>query len=974
MKTQSIIRLGLLFLAVNLALYAPGTGFAKSSTLQTNAVQIVYSSPNELVLKVNVPEYNLVDTPSSDGICKLLKVDGWDQAGEPGHPALAMKGVLLGIPYSGEPSLTIDTIGHEVQVENVNLCPVIQIVASTPLPNQPLITSEQISKNLPAYTANVFLPSDLATLEPLGYIRSQRVARLVFQPIQYNPVTQQLRIMQSIQVRINFGTSGLTLETQKIVNEVNSEGLLNSAILNYQEARAWRTPTQVISTVQDTASTTSSSPVYQIAIKQDGIYRLTYNDLNSAGLPLSAIDPRTFRLTNRLSEVSIFIQGEEDGSFDNGDFILFLGQKNISRYSDTNIYSLTWGGENGLRMNKIDGTPGIGSVPVAYLGTSRSEQNKYYFSNLSNDPNRDRWFWDFIIASSTTGASLSFTINLPHVSSLVSSNASFRGFLKGSDASPQHHTRIYLNEVLVKEDYWPAKADYAFEVSVAQSLLLEGPNTIKIESPLGDGITDDFLLVDWFEIRYLKNFTADNNLALFSSDAGGLWEFKIPGFSNNNLSAFDISDPIHPYFIDNLNVKSENSSFTLDFQTNSTEIRKYIVASTTSMLAVDSIIPVTNAGLKSPTNGADYLIISHPDFLAAVQPLAEHYTALGMRTRVINVQDIYNEFNAGNFDPQAIHDFLAYTYSNWTSPAPSYVLLVGDGNLDFKNYIGRNEINYIPPYLADVDPVIIETAADNRYVTVSGDDYLPDMALGRLPVKSAAEATASVSKILAYANSNGTDWIHHIAMVADQNDGTGSFTGSADIISSMLPSQYLTNKIYSMVTYPTIPATRSAILTAFNSGNLIIHYNGHSNPYGWSANDLLTVPNITAISNNNNLPFLISITCVTGYYIYPSNAAINSSSLDESLFRAAGGGIIGSFSPTGYGYPTGHDILDEGLINAIFQKRIVELGQSMNAAKYYLAANSTSNLDLLDTYILFGDPATNLKLDLAKFYVPLVSK
>ena len=92
---------------------------------------------------------------------------------------------------------------------------------------------------------------------------------------------------------------------------------------------------------------------------------------------------------------------------------------------------------------------------------------------------------------------------------------------------------------------------------------------------------------------------------------------------------------------------------------------------------------------------------------------------------VVDVQDIYDEFNGGMFDPQAIHDFLAYAYAYWTPPAPSYVVLMGDGNYDFKDNIGMGETNYIPPYLADVDPWIGETAADNRYVTVSGNDILP---------------------------------------------------------------------------------------------------------------------------------------------------------------------------------------------------------------------------------------------------------
>ena len=84
--------------------------------------------------------------------------------------------------------------------------------------------------------------------------------------------------------------------------------------------------------------------------------------------------------------------------------------------------------------------------------------------------------------------------------------------------------------------------------------------------------------------------------------------------------------------------------------------------------------------MKDPANAADYIIISHSDFLNAIQPLAAYRASQGFRVRVVDVQDIYDEFNGGVFDPQAIQGFLSYTYSNWVAPAPSFVLLVGDGH------------------------------------------------------------------------------------------------------------------------------------------------------------------------------------------------------------------------------------------------------------------------------------------------------
>ena len=173
------------------------------------------------------------------------------------------------------------------------------------------------------------------------------------------------------------------------------------------------------------------------------------------------------------------------------------------------------------------------------------------------------------------------------------------------------------------------------------------------------------------------------------------------------------------------------------------------------------------------------------------------------RTIVVDVQDVYDEFSYGIFNPMAIHDFLAYAYTNWTSPAPSYILLVGDGHYDFKNYLGTGEPNYIPPYLADVDPWIGEATSDNRYACVSGEDNLPDLFIGRLPVRSSAEASAMVNKILSYEQNPATgNWNQQVLLPTDNPDDAGDFYRYADTLANnYLPVPYTAQRIYYGQTY-----------------------------------------------------------------------------------------------------------------------------------------------------------------------------
>jgi hypothetical protein len=117
------------------------------------------------------------------------------------------------------------------------------------------------------------------------------------------------------------------------------------------------------------------------------------------------------------------------------------------------------------------------------------------------------------------------------------------------------------------------------------------------------------------------------------------------------------------------------------------------------------------------------------------------------------------------------------------APAPSYVLLVGDGHFDFKNYFGNSGPNYLPPLLGDFDPFIGETASDNQYVTEIGDDILPDVFIGRLPANTPGEATAMDNKILSYEQSPVQgDWAKRLTFVADNADQGGNFPVSSDII------------------------------------------------------------------------------------------------------------------------------------------------------------------------------------------------
>jgi hypothetical protein len=103
------------------------------------------------------------------------------------------------------------------------------------------------------------------------------------------------------------------------------------------------------------------------------------------------------------------------------------------------------------------------------------------------------------------------------------------------------------------------------------------------------------------------------------------------------------------------------------------------------LLRPDSVILDRPSHLASNAHHADYIMVAHERLKDAVEPLAEFYRKRGLAVEVVDIQDVYDEFNHGVLHPRALKDFLSYAYHSWTPPAPRCVLLVGDASWDAKN-------------------------------------------------------------------------------------------------------------------------------------------------------------------------------------------------------------------------------------------------------------------------------------------------
>ncbi len=113
------------------------------------------------------------------------------------------------------------------------------------------------------------------------------------------------------------------------------------------------------------------------------------------------------------------------------------------------------------------------------------------------------------------------------------------------------------------------------------------------------------------------------------------------------------------------------------------------------------------------------------------------------------------------------------------------------------------------------------------------------------------------------------------------------------------------------------------------------------------------------LDNGESAPVVLSMTCLDGYFVLPHPTGWGYEAIAEVMTRADGRGAVASWSPTGQGIVAGHDLLDSGFFEAVFLDGLRSLGAATTAGKLKLWA-SGGNLELLDTYLLFGDPAMEI--------------
>ncbi|MEY3503908.1 MAG: hypothetical protein RL349_499 [Bacteroidota bacterium] len=754
--------------------------------------------------------------------------------------------------------------------------------------------------------------------------------------------------------------------------------------------------------VKDYASSSilgsTSGKCYRIAVTKDGIYKIDKAFLEACGFNTTNLNPAHIHIfgngegvlpesnavpiTDDLAQNAIIINGEGDGTFDANDFVLFYAwgphrwelsggsQFNQIRhpYSDQSYYYIYIGSD--VAPLRIASSVAI-DAPADTLITNYDYRDVYENDLENLVKGGQRWYGEEF----DVNLSQNFNFTIPNVSAepvrlqvSYASNSRTTGNLfrlkKGSSILGQmtmpHSGSYFQRGVLNCTDSTPsATLNLAIEINRLNPNVVTYLDRILINAQRGLSLTGSQL-----NFRVSK-WSSSSNLAAYQI-----------GNTNANTFVWDISNRHIPNAIP-LIAQGNQGTFKV-----ASGYHEYVVANGSSYFAPERVGSVAIQDLHQLPQ-ADYLIVSHPDFLTQANRLADLHRANGLTVNVVQPQSIYNEFSSGMQDPAAIRRFVKMFYDRaiQTDPTtkPKYVLLFGDGTYDPKNRLPNNN-NFIVTYQMQASENMIDAMVVDDFFGILDDAEamsaadMMDIGVGRLIVSTSLQAKQVVDKIEHYMK-NGSNFypVASSCCMGTQTDKTfGDWRNQYMVmtdnpqyeISKLFNPEINYNKLY-MDAFPKVvtaggerfPAMVSAIDAGIQRGVLVANYIGHGGEVGLAEERIVDIDQINSWNNIHALHLFVSATCEFTRFDDPERV-----SAGEWAYLNPTGGAIAMLTTTRSVYFGVNSNIGIKLIERVFNRypngQAYEFGEIARRTKNAASVSSSNKR----SFTLIGDPALRIAL------------
>ncbi len=492
----------------------------------------------------------------------------------------------------------------------------------------------------------------------------------------------------------------------------------------------------------------------------------------------------------------------------------------------------------------------------------------------------------------------------------------------------------------------------------------EGNNSVSAKALLPSGVSVSQFYVDQYTLTYRRSYTLKSGTYTLEANADGTANqtMTVSGFSASTLLAFDVTDPRHPSLVTGVTVDKPGAVWQASLKP-ATPSSRYVVlqpsiASAQVIASASALSLVYPSGLDEPATRASYVIVTHSALTSSASQLAA-YRSLQFRTKVVVMDDIYNDFSFGIVTPHALESFIRTAYARWAIK-PRYLVLLGDGSYDYRDLVGAHD-NFVPPLMIKTPYGLFNS--DSLYGNVLADG-VPRVIVGRLPVRSSAEFGTLFAKIQSYETESVPSL--QALLLADQPDAAGDFIASRNAVATYLAPLYTSTPLdpgYAppVVTTSDAAAIQAGVQTALNAGEDLFNYIGHGaqNQFGIVPYVQVTNPTTSPIAmapvlaNSARLPIVVAMTCVAGSYQLPGFT-----SLAEGLLRPDVTGAVAVVAPTGLSQDSDATVINTALMRLFGCNTSGRLGDlTFQAFAQYNQSPPAGASTPFWIYNVLGDPA-----------------
>ncbi len=831
-------------------------------------------------------------------------------------------------------------------------------------------------------------------IETKGYfwLREFYCIHLKIHTHSYDEKSSTLTELSDIKLKFNFENDVKILPYSPLEIKSPFDENLRLILANTEIAEQFRDNPKLL--LNDTTGNWINyfSNYLKIGIANDGIYRITRNDLINWGVNLVGINPKTFQLFESGVEKPIYVLGESDFSFDNGDYIEFYGTKNYSKisprvinpdkqpynnyldkYTDTAFYFLTWDATNGKRAKEnTTYQPSIPDSLTYYTSFIHSEKNEMdaLFYTFHNDLVESQFpFWDtgkgwYQQWLATWATPVNFTISAADI--VPNKTAKFYGKIvsrASSGSTNVHRVKLLINGTMIDSQVTSRFQRVLLQGSINSSSVISGNNTLGISYEEANGASGGQMLVDWAEAEYPRLLKLTNNSLYFEYKDltnTALKKIKIENVLTSNYLLFKVKPEFQR--ITGFELTGGNLYFTDTVSNNDAYyLVRQDIASTPKFFSLK-----TFENLRSQTNQVDYLGISHPNFLASVNDYVNFISSnYSVTSGVYSVEDIYDEFGYGYPIADAIRNFIIYRFQSAPTPKPSYLVLFGDANYDYKKYRTASQGivgggNFVPSYGFPIsDP----------FYTVwdSTGARLPQMYVGRIPLNKNSEMVFYKSKVqnnltipfddwnkrYLFFSGGRADFPSEIALYKSINDSViNNFVKVPPLAGSYYHFYKTTNPLSDFGPY-----TSTVVNNAIEAGGVFISYIGHSGTATWD-NSISSVRQLKNKINRN--PIISDFGCSTNKFGEPDLVAFG-----ERFVLDPDGQALGYIGNSALGFVSTAIKAPGNFYKNVIQDTIFQVGKAHLSAKYLMfqqlgSSNVVNEFSFSNT--LMGDPILKMKI------------